>query len=161
MRIDDYCHHVITSTKLAATAQAVLWAIAYHVNRKTGETFVALPTIAEETNIAARRVRHHAGELAAAGVFHVQHRPGRTSIYRFPLHPALSTPSPPETAVAGDKSYREKPGGVPPETADPYREKPTNQVPNQVHNRAAIDSTAVDPTPAWFSERRERMRGAS
>jgi hypothetical protein len=100
MRVDDYCHAVIRSTKVPPTAQAVLWAIAHYVNRKSGETFVSLPRIAGDTGIAERQVRHWTGHLVSLGVFDVRYRPGRSSIYRFPLHPALSTPLPSAAGVS-------------------------------------------------------------
>lgn len=129
MRVDDYCWAVIGTAKPHPAAQAVLWAIAKHVNRHNGETFVSLARIAQWTGISLRHVQRVVAELAAGGVFAIEHRRGRSSIYRFPLstpltsvsgviagnprHPAhrplTSDASTPDTGVVRNSSNRVEP----------------------------------------------------
>jgi biotin operon repressor len=149
MRVDDYCRAVIASGKFTWHAQAVLWMIAAHVNRRDGTTFVSLQTIAELTGHHRRRVQAAVAELREAGVFHVDERAGRASVYRFPLHPSLSTPRR-HTPGSNQQTPAPSAPSLAPGARDPGAQRTHNHVPNHVPNRGADDCGEL---PDWFVDK--------
>ena len=122
VRIDDYVHATIRARKLPLEAQAVLWAIAFYVNWRSGETFVSVKTIAEDVHLSTGQTRRWMRELEQVGVFTVAATP-RANIYRFPVHPALSTPHRSTGGVlhrrTGGVPHRYSPATPPVQPSDP------------------------------------------
>ena len=68
MRLDDYCRAVGRDCRLNMTDRAVMWTMQTYVNRRTGETFVSLPTIAADICAGVSTVRRSMRRLEDFGV---------------------------------------------------------------------------------------------
>ena len=92
MRLDDYCRAVGRDCRLTTTDRVVMWTLSTYVNRVTGETFVSLTKIATDVCLHRDQVRKSVRRLEDYGVIAAIPRTGRSTVYRFPLHPAVATP---------------------------------------------------------------------
>jgi hypothetical protein len=83
--VDEYCREAGRDPALNITDRAVLWTMGSYVNWRTGDTWVSLATVAADLNCAIRTVQYAVRRLIAAGLIAEDRRPGRTTIWRFPL----------------------------------------------------------------------------
>ena len=88
-----YAYCAAVASRLSTAQQATLWALASFVNNGTSETFVSIATLAKRMGLHPNRVRGWAHDLVAAGIISATVRAGATTLWRFPVHPALSTAS--------------------------------------------------------------------
>jgi hypothetical protein len=68
----------------SAALRAVLLALAGHAHHRTGQAWVAAPTIAKAIGYSERHVRRMFDELADVHGYHRQSRPGRTDMWLLP-----------------------------------------------------------------------------
>ena len=168
-----YCAAVVS--QLSAAQQATLWALASFVRNGSSETWVSLPTVAKRMGLDLRNVQRHVRALIDAGVIAETERPGHSTLWRFPVHPALGVVHTPgeiatgETATPGEIASGEI-------AADPWRNRALT--PGEIATRTtkgttkelgareagAVDNSEAAPIgieavevseemPAWLSER--------
>ena len=88
-----YAYCAAVASRLSTAQQATLWALASFTNNDTSETYVSIATLAKRMGSHPNRVREWAHQLIAAGIVMAVMQPGKTTTWRFPVHPALSTTS--------------------------------------------------------------------
>ena len=158
MRLDEYCRAVGRDCRLNMTDRAVMWTMQTYVYRKTGETYVSLAKIAADLCVDTRSVRRAVHRLESFGIIAGQPRVGRTTLYRFPLHPAVTaaTPDIPDRGPISTTPGESDRGGSPQPLStvahtpvngdhDPCHQCPPNHVDNHVKEPRAADLN--DDTP--------------
>ncbi len=93
-----YLRAVAGSSKLTHGDRLVLLTLAWYANA-TGHAWPSSRTLAYDTGLHPTFVRRALGRLVGAGVLHADRRAGRSTVYRFPLHPSSTTCNRP---IAGD-----------------------------------------------------------
>lgn len=76
---------------LTPTARVVLFAMAAHANKQTGESYVSMARLASIAGTSERQVRRARVELAASGLLDPpSKRPGRSTVWTFPTTSPLT-----------------------------------------------------------------------
>ena len=104
MKLNEYCRAVGRDCRMTAADRVVMWTMQSYTDWRSGETFVSLATIATDICVDVRSVRRIVRRLEGYGVITAgERRVGRSTVYRFPLHPAV-TAATPDPAVRGQIS---------------------------------------------------------
>lgn len=73
---------VIQQSEQVGPRYQLLWVIAWHINRDTGDWPLGIHEIGHEAHLTERQVYRHLVELEASGELIIAHRPGRRNVYR-------------------------------------------------------------------------------
>ena len=101
-----YLRAVAPSSKLTSGDRLVLLTLAWYAN-DTGHAWPNSRTIGNDCGLHPTFVRRALARLVTAGVISAERRNGRSTVYRFPVHPSYQSPvlHPSTTrnrAIAGD-----------------------------------------------------------
>ena len=130
-----YAVAVLDGPELSTGARLVLLLLADYASRD-GAAWPSESTLARRAGLSERQVRRLIGEIASYGIVDLDHRPGRSTVYRFPTAQVVHTPdthgrgtgtATPDTRDRTPDTHDRRPQT--PMTAEPTKNRPLRTAP--------------------------------
>ena len=143
-----YLRAVGASSKLTNGDRLVLFTLAWYAN-ETGHAWPNSRTLAYDTGLHPTFVRRALGRLVRAGVVAAERRTGRSTVYRFPIHPSTtcnqaSTGQADEPAIARLRGCNQ---------TDPNLQSPDCTEVMKLKEEEERALSTAETIPAWLRDR--------